>query len=140
MLQAHPAIKVLLAHADDPGYGACTAAAEAGKNNPNEFLIASADGTRLVLDKIAEGGRLLQATWSYLFSFSATAFMRDMLKSVKGDKVSPTRTQGGRLVTRENLAEIALLGKSPQAADAQKHYLDATIMRYSETPLTTPQS
>ena len=139
MLQAHPGIKVLLAHADDPGYGACQAATEAGKTNPNQFLVASADGTRLVLDKIAQGG-IYQATWSYLFSFSSTAFMRDMLKRLGGAPVAPTRTQGGRLVTKENLDEIVALGTSAQAPEAEKYYSDPSIMRYSETPLTTPKA
>ena len=138
MLQAHPAMKILLAHADDPGFGACQAATEAGKINPDQFLVASADGTRLVLDKIAQGG-IYQATWSYLFSYSSAAFMRDMLKLLNGEKIAPTRTQGGRLVTKENLNEIVLLGKNAQAPESEKYYGDSTIMRYSETPLTTPK-
>jgi ABC-type sugar transport system substrate-binding protein len=139
LLQAHPAIKVLLAHADDPGFGAYTAATERGMKDPERFLVASCDGTRLVMDKVAEGG-IYQATWSYLFPFSATAMMRDMIKCLRGGRVPPTRTQVGWLVTRLNAAEVRAVVKDPQAAEAQKYYSDPAVMRYSDTPLTTPRA
>jgi len=137
LLQAHPRIQVLLAHADDPGYGCYTAAMEAGRRDPNRFLVASCDGTRLVFDKISDGG-IYQATWSYLFPFSAVAWMRDMIRSLRGEKVSPTRTQVGRLVTRSNLEEMRRLLSDPFAPAAQPYYLDPTVMRYSDEQLTTP--
>jgi len=138
LLQAHPGIKVLLAHADDPGYGCFTAASEAGKRDPNQFLVASCDGTRLVMDKVADGG-IYQATWSYLFPFSATAWMRDMIRCLRGEKVPPTRTQVGRLVTQANLEEIRAMTRDPHAPEVQKYYADPTVMRYSDEVLKTPK-
>jgi ribose transport system substrate-binding protein len=137
LLQAHPKICALLAHADDPGFGCYTAATEAGKNNPDEFLVASCDGTKMVLDKIAEGG-VYQATWSYLFPYSATAAMRDMLRALRGERIRPTRKQRGRLATRDNLAEIREICSDPQAAEHQKYFDDPTVMAYSDEPLASP--
>ena len=139
LLRAHPGIKVLLAHADDPGLGCYTAATEAGMKDPKQFLVASCDGTRLVMDKFGEGG-IYQATWSYLFPFSATAWMRDMIKCLRGEHVPATRTQIGRLVTKDTVEEIRAMGRDPQAPEVQKYYKDPAVMQYSETPLTTPKS
>ena len=139
LLQAHPGIRVLLAHADDPGFGCFTAATEAGQRAPNQFMVASCDGTRLVMDKIAAGG-IYQATWSYLFPFSATAWMRDMIRCLRGQKVPPTRTQIGRLVTAAKVEEIRALTRDPLAPDVQKYYQDPTVMRYSDEQLKTPKN
>src|SRR5882724_7406358 len=135
LLRAHPAMKVLLAHADDPGLGCYTAATEAGMRDPKQFLVASCDGTRLVMDRISEGG-IYQASWSYLFPFSATALMRDMIKCLRGERVPATRTQVGRLVTKTNVEEIRSMTSDPQAPEVQRFYDDPTVMRYSDTPLT----
>jgi ribose transport system substrate-binding protein len=137
LLQAHPKICALLAHADDPGFGCYTAASEAGKHNPDEFLVASCDGTKMVLDKIAEGG-IYQATWSYLFPYSATAAMRDIVRALRGNHIPSTRKQRGRLATRDNLAEIREICSDPQAAGHQKYFDDPTVMVYSDEPLTSP--
>lgn len=139
LLQAHPGIRVLLAHADDPGFGCFTAATEAGRRDPNQFLVASCDGTRLVMDKVAEGG-IYQATWSYLFPFSATAWMRDMIRCLRGQNVAPTRTQVGRLVTKANVEEIRSMTRDPLAPNVQKYYDDPTVMRYSHELLKTPRT
>jgi ribose transport system substrate-binding protein len=139
MLQAHPKICALLSHADDPGLGCFTAATEAGRRNPDEFLVASCDGTNMVLEKIAEGG-VYQATWSYLFPYSATAAMRDILRALSGKTIKPTRMQIGRLVTLENIAAIRQMSEDPQAAENQKHYDDPSIMRYDRQPLLSPEA
>lgn len=139
LLQAHPGIRVLLAHADDPGFGCYTAAMESGRRDPAQFLVASCDGTRLVMDKISEGG-IYRASWSYLFPLSATAAMRDIIRALRGEKVSPTRTQVGRLVTQSNVEEIRTIARDPQAPAVQQLYQDPTIMRFSEERLTTPKS
>ncbi len=137
LLQAHPDIKVLLAFSDDGGLGAYTAITEAGKTDPNEFFLGSADGTDLAFEKIAEGG-VYQCTWSYLFPFSAVQFMRDMEKCLRGESVPPTRYQIGRIVTKANLAEVQAMVKDPLAEDIQHFYSDPQVMRYEDTPLTTP--
>lgn len=139
LLKAHPEMRVLLAHADDPGFGCYTAATEAGWHDPAQFCVASCDGTRLVMDKVSEGG-IYQATWSYLFPFSATAWMRDMVRCLRGEKVPPTRTQVGRLVTSANCAEIAAMIRDPQAVGVQHYYSDPTVMRYSDEALQSPQA
>ena len=56
LLQAHPGISVLLAFGDDPGVGAYTAAIEAGRSDREKFFVGSADGTRLGMEKVTEGG------------------------------------------------------------------------------------
>jgi ABC-type sugar transport system substrate-binding protein len=139
MLQAHPAIRVLLAHADDPGFGCFTAAQEAGRIDPNEFLVASCDGTDMVLEKIGEGG-VYQASWSYLFPYSATAAMRDILRALRGEAIKPTRTQIGRLVTSENIVEVTQICADPQAAENQKYFSDPTVLSYSDVPSFTPDA
>lgn len=139
MLQAHPYLSAILAHADDPGFGCYTAASEAGKQNPDEFFVASCDGTDMVLEKIAEGG-IYQATWSYLFPYSAAAAMRDMLTAMRGDPIKPTRTQIGRLATHANIAEVRRMCEDPQAAENQRYFADATILTYSDVPLESPQA
>ena len=138
MLQAHPNLCALLAHADDPGFGCYTAATEAGKRNPNEFFVASCDGTDMVLEKIAEGG-IYHATWSYLFPYSATAAMRDMLRALRGESIKPTRTQIGRLATQANVADVRQMCEDPQATENQRYFADTTILTYSDVPLESPQ-
>ncbi len=137
LLQAHPDIKVLLGFGDDPGFGAYTAALEAGKEDPNEFFVGSADGTNLVLDEIAKGG-IYQATWSYLFPYSSTQWMRDMQRCLRGEEVPPTRVQRGLLVTAENLEEVQKIVAGPQDPDFQYLYDDPNVMRYSDEPQMTP--
>jgi ribose transport system substrate-binding protein len=139
LLQAHPDLKVLLAFSDDGGLGAYQALTEAGKKDPNQFFLGSADGTQLAFEKIAEGG-IYQCTWSYLFPFSAVQWMRDMEKVLRGEKVPPTRTQLGRIVTKDNLQEVQLMVKDPLAPEVQKFYSDPNVMRYDDKPLTTPKS
>jgi ribose transport system substrate-binding protein len=139
MLQTHPGIRVLLAHADDPGFGCYTAATEAGQIDPEKFLVASCDGTKLVLDKIAERG-IYQATWSYLFPLSATAAMRDIIRALRGEKVPPTRVQVGRLATAATLGAVRKMEQDPQSPNAEKYFTDTSVMRYSEEPLTSPQT
>lgn len=139
MLQAHPSMCALLSHADDPGFGCYTAANEAGKTNPDKFLVASCDGTDMVLEKIAEGG-IYQASWSYLFPYSAAAAMRDILQALRGDAVKPTRTQIGRLVTQKNIAEIRQMCEDPQATENQKHFQDPTVLSYSDAPSVSPEA
>ena len=137
LLQAHPDIKVLLSFNDDAGFGAYTGAGEAGKEDPNEFFVGSADGTNLVLDEIAKGG-IYQATWSYLFPYSSTQWMRDMQRCLRGEVVPPTRVQKGLLVTAENLEEVQRIVAGPQDPDFQYLYDDPDVMEYSDEPLTTP--
>ena len=137
LLQANPDIKMFLAFSDDSGFGAYTAAREAGKEDPNEFFIGSADGTNLVLDEIAKGG-IYQATWSYLFPYSSTQWMRDMQRCLRGEEIPPTRVQKGLLVTAENLEEVQRIVAGPQDPDFQYLYDDPNVMEYSDEPLTTP--
>lgn len=137
LLQAHPKLCALLAHADDPGLGCYTAATEAGKTDPDEFLVASCDGTALVLDKIAESG-IYQATWSYLFPYSAVAAMRDLLAGLRGEAVAPTRTQLGTLVTRSNLRQVQAMCAAPQAPENRAVFADPSVMQYSDEPLKSP--
>jgi ABC-type sugar transport system substrate-binding protein len=138
LLQAHPDIKALLAFADDPGYGAYIAAVEAGRTRPDDFLVGSADGTDLVLERIAEGG-IYQCCVSFLFPYSATQWMRDMLRSLRREPVAPTRIMGCRLVTRNSLKEYRDIAEKPWAPENQKYYGDPSVMRYSDRRLTTPR-
>jgi ribose transport system substrate-binding protein len=137
LLQAHPDIKVLLSFNDDAGFGAYTGAREAGKEDPNQFFVGSADGTNLVLDEIAKGG-IYQATWSYLFPYSSTQWMRDMQRCLRGEEVPPTRVQRGLLVTAENLEEVQKIVAGPQDPDFQHLYDDPNVMRYSDEAEMTP--
>jgi ABC-type sugar transport system substrate-binding protein len=139
LLQAHPDIRVLLALSDDPGFGAYTAALEAGHKDPNEFFVGSADGTQLVYDRLAEGG-IYQGCASFFFSFSATQWVRDMVSCLQKRKVPPTRIMGSKLVTRETLGEFQRIAANPLGPDNQKYYNDPAIMRYSDQPLQTPNS
>jgi ribose transport system substrate-binding protein len=139
LLQAHPDIRVILSFGDDAGLGAYTAATEAGFTDGDEFFIGSADGTQLVRDHIAENG-IYQATWSYMFPLSATQWMRDMEKCLRGEAVPPTRIERGLLVTRESLDDVNALVNNPQAPELQYLYDDPSVMEYSDTPLYTPGS
>jgi hypothetical protein len=65
--------------------------------------------------------------------------MRDMEKCLRGQEVPPTRTQLGRIVTRENLAEVRTMVENPLDPTVQEFYADTNVMRYSDTPLTTPE-
>jgi ABC-type sugar transport system substrate-binding protein len=139
MLQAHPNMKVILAFGDDPGIGAYAAAMEAGRTNPDEFLVGSADGTRLGMDKVALGG-IYQCCATFFFSFSATQAVRDMAKCLSGQPIPPTRIMGSKLVTKQSVAEYQRIAAHPRAPEYQRFYSDVSVMRYSDVPLKTPKS
>lgn len=138
LLQAHPNIAAILAFSDDPGVGAYTAALDAGRNDRNSFLVGSADGTRLGMEKVAEGG-IYQCCAFFFFSFSATQAVRDLDRCLRGKKIPPTRIMGSKLVTRENVAEFDRISNNPRAPEWAHFYTDPDVMRYSDEPLTTPE-
>lgn len=137
LLQAHPNISVLLAFGDDPGVGAYTAAREAGKRDPNKFFVGSADGTRLGMEKVSEGG-IYQCCAFFFFSFSATQAIRDLARCLRGEKIFPTRIMGSELVTRDNVAEFERISRNAQSPEFAHFYSDPAVMRYSDVPLQTP--
>jgi len=137
LLQAHPAIKMLLSFSDDAGFGAYTAATEAGHTDPDKFYVGSLDGTQLVCEKITEGG-IYHATWSYLFPYSATQWMRDMITCLRGKTVPPSRVVTGRLVHQENIEQFEKMIRNPQAPENQHLYDDPTVMHYLDEALETP--
>jgi ABC-type sugar transport system substrate-binding protein len=138
LLQAHPGISVLLAFGDDPGVGAYTAATEAGHRDRERFFVGSADGTRLGMEKVAEGG-IYQCCAFFFFSFSSTQAVRDLSRCVQGERVPPTRIMRSKLVTPENVAGFQRISRNPQAPEYAHFYNDPDVMRYSEIPLTTPE-
>jgi|GEM_PF-6452136 len=138
LLQAHPNIAVLLAFGDDPGVGAYTAALEAGRSDRNHFFVGSADGTRLGMEKVAEGG-VYQCCAFFFFSFSATQAIRDLARCIAGERVPPTRIMGSKLVTRDNVRDFEHISRNPEAPEYAHYYTDQTVMRYSNVPLTTPE-
>jgi ABC-type sugar transport system substrate-binding protein len=138
LLQAHPNIAVILAFSDDPGVGAYTAALEAGRNDRSKFFVGSADGTRLGMEKVAEGG-IYQCCAFFFFSFSATQAIRDLDRCLRGEKVAPTRIMGSKLVTKDNVAEFDRISHNPRAPEWAHFYTDTEVMRYSDVPLTTPE-
>lgn len=138
LLQAHPNIAVLLAFGDDPGVGAYTAAVEAGHHDPDHFFVGSADGTRLGMEKVAEGG-IYQCCAFFFFSFSATQAIRDLARCLRGERILPTRIMGSKLVIKNNVEEFERISRNPQAPEYAHFYTDQTVMRYSDVPLTTPE-
>lgn len=138
LLQAHPNISVLLAFGDDPGVGAYTAALEAGHRDRNRFFVGSADGTRLGMEKVAEG-TIYQCCAFFFFSFSATQAVRDLARCLQGEHVPPTRIMRSQLVTKENVDEFEYISRHAQAPQYAHFYTDPDIMRYSEVPLRTPE-
>jgi ribose transport system substrate-binding protein len=138
LLQAHPDLAVILAFSDDPAVGAYTAALEAGRKDRDRFFVGSADGTRLGMEKVAEGG-IYQCCAFFFFSFSATQAVRDLDRCLRGETVAPTRIMGSKLVTRENVAEFEKISRSPRAPEWAHFYTDPDVMRYSNVPLTTPE-
>lgn len=134
LLQANSQLAMILSSGDDPGLGAYTAAKEAGKTSSTEFFIGSCDGTEAVLTEMAKKG-IYQATWSFLFPYSATQFQRDIEKFLRGQKVAPTRIMQGVLVTSANLAQHAKLNSRPLAPANQWVY--KRRMKYSNYQLKT---
>jgi ribose transport system substrate-binding protein len=138
LLQAHPRISVLLAYGDDPGVGAYTAVREAGHSDRERFLVGSADGTRLGMEKVAEGG-VYQCCAFFFFSFSATQATRDIARCLRGEQVPPSRIMSSKLVTLENVEEFNRISLGAQAPEFAHYYGDPAVMRYSDVPLTTPE-
>jgi ribose transport system substrate-binding protein len=139
LLQAHPNVAVLLAFSDDPGVGAYTAALEAGKRDPNQFFVGSADGTRLGMEKVAERS-VYQCSAFFFFSFSATQAVFDLARCLRGERVPPTRIMGSALVTKDNVAKFERISRNPRAPEYAHFYTDPQVMRYSDVPLKTPES
>jgi ribose transport system substrate-binding protein len=138
LLQAHPEIAVLLAFGDDPGVGAYTAALEAGRHDRDRFFLGSADGTRLGMEKVAEGG-VYHCCAFFFFSFSATQAMRDLDRCLRGERVPPTRIMSSQLVTRDNVQVFQRISRNPRAPEYTHFYSDTNVMRYSDVPLQTPK-
>ena len=138
LLQAHPDITVLLAFGDDPGVGAYSAATEAGRRDRTRFLVGSADGTRLGLEKVEEGG-IYQCCAFFFFSFSATQAVRDMDRCLRGHPVPPTRVMSSQLVTKDNVALFERISRNPLAPEYAHYYTDTKVLRYSNVPLTSPE-
>jgi ribose transport system substrate-binding protein len=137
LLQAHPKIAMILAFSDDPAVGAYTSALEAGRKDRNCFFVGSADGTRLGMEKVAEGG-VYQCCAFFFFSFSATQAIRDLDRCLRGERVAPTRIMGSKLVTVENVEEFDRISRNPRALEYAHFYTDPQVMRYSDVPLKTP--
>jgi ribose transport system substrate-binding protein len=138
LMQAHPDIAVLLAFGDDPGVGAYTAVIETGRRDRNRFFVGSADGTRLGMEKVADGG-IYQCCAFFFFSFSATRAIRDLARCLDGERVHPTRIMGSKLVTRDSVEEFQRISRNPLQPEYAHFYADETVMRYSDQPLTTPE-
>ena len=136
MLQAVPDMSVIFSGGDDPGLGALTAASEAGKTDPRKFFIGSCDGTQVVLDEIKKLG-IYQATWSFIFAYSATALQRDIEKFLRKQKVHPTRIERGRIVTSLNVNSFQTFSTTPLAPKNQKLYSNPAVMEYSDIKLKT---
>jgi ABC-type sugar transport system substrate-binding protein len=138
LLQAHPNISAILAFGDDPGVGAYAAALEAGRRDRNRFFVGSADGTRLGMEKVGEGG-IYHCCAFFFFSFSATQAVRDLDRCLRGEHVPPTRIMGSKLVTAANVHEFERISHNPRAPEYAHFYSDPAVMRYSDVPLTTPE-
>lgn len=122
ILAANPDVRVLLAFNDDVGLGALQAATEAGRTDPDDLFIGGTDGLPDALTAIEEGTPY-QATWGYMFGFSAILTMQDTEALLRGEEVPPTRVQQGRLVSAENLAEYRAITSDP-FSDAAKPIFD----------------
>lgn len=133
ILAANPDVRVLLAFNDDVGLGALQAATESGRTDPNELFIGGTDGLPDALTAI-EVGTPYQATWGYMFGFSAILTMHDTEALLRGEDVPPTRVQQGRLVTGENLAEYREITQDPFSESAQPIFDE--VSRYSDVVLT----
>src|SRR6056297_754336 len=132
ILAANPDIRVLLTFNDDVGLGALQAATEAGRTDPSELFIGGTDGLPDALDAI-ERGTPYQATWGYMFGFSAIMTMQDTEALLRGEDVPPTRVQQGRLVTADTLAQYREITADPFSEAAQPIFDE--VSRYSDTVL-----
>lgn len=132
LIAANPDIRVLLAFNDDVGLGALQAATEAGRTDPAELFIGGTDGLPDALNAIGEGTPY-QATWGYMFGFSAIMTMQDTEALLRGEEVPPTRVQQGRLVNGKTLDEYRQITEDPFSAEAQPLYDE--VSRYSNEVL-----
>jgi len=132
LIAANPEIRVLLAFNDDVGLGALQAATEAGRTDPNELFIGGTDGLPDALNAIGDGTPY-QATWGYMFGFSAILTMQDTEALLRGEDVPPTRVQQGRLVTEDTLDEYREITADPFSDEAQPLYDE--VSRYSDVVL-----
>ena len=132
LIAANPEIRVLLAFNDDVGLGALQAATEAGRTDPSELFIGGTDGLPDALNAIGDGTPY-QATWGYMFGFSAILTMQDTEALLRGQDVPPTRVQQGRLVTEDTLDEYREITADPFSDEAQPLYDE--VSRYSDVVL-----
>ncbi|SLN23273.1 sugar ABC transporter substrate-binding protein [Roseisalinus antarcticus] len=133
ILAANPEVSVLLAFNDDVGLGALQAATEAGRTDPADLFIGGTDGLPDALTAI-EDGTPYQATWGYMFGFSAILTMQDTEALLRGETVPPTRVQQGRLVTSDTLAEYREITADPFSDAAEPIF--AEVSRYSDAVLS----
>ena len=133
ILASNPDVRVLLAFNDDVGLGALQSAREAGRTDPDELFIGGTDGLPDALTAIGNNTPY-QATWGYMFGFSAILTMRDTELLLRGESVPPTRIQKGRLVTADNLVQYRQISDDPFSDDAKS--LFDQVSRYSDTILS----
>jgi ribose transport system substrate-binding protein len=134
LLQAHRDVRVLFGYNDPTGLGAFQAATEKGYKSPDDFFVASDDGTEEVIQKI-QSGTIYQATGSFFFRYSFPALERDIERVLLGQKVPPTAIITTNVVTKDTAADALAQLADPFSSANSKSW--CTAIGYSNTAMKT---
>jgi ABC-type sugar transport system substrate-binding protein len=134
LLEAHPNISVFYGWYSQGAVGLAQGAKEAGKTNPNTFLVATPETDTQVLQLIASGS-ILQIALDQNAQLGALAGSYELQKALEGQKISPTAWVRTTLVTSANVAAITKRDASPQ------DYPSAVdqVLVFSNTPLSAAE-
>jgi ribose transport system substrate-binding protein len=134
LIQANRDMTVLVSVNDDAALGAMQALKEAGKTNPDEFLLTGFDATERAQQLIREKS-VLQYSWSYVIPYSFVQAVRYAADKIDGKDVKPTARVVGFMVTGENLEEYVKWANDPLADENQARY--AELIETSDRPIKT---
>lgn len=136
LLSAHPDINMLITFNTLAGLAALTSAQHAGKNNRNQFLLATADSEVASLKLIADHNSIYQINWGAFFPASMILMARDAMAKFAGKRIKPTRLIFGEAIDTPAAAKsfntITFNPLNPKYAYVFKKYF-----KYLDTPVKT---
>ncbi|MFI7066724.1 sugar ABC transporter substrate-binding protein [Kribbella sp. NPDC050124] len=112
LIQSHPELDAIVSVNDDAAVGAFQAIKEAGKTDPNKFLLTGYDATPEG-QKLLEQHTVFQLSWSYAIPYWAAQGARFAMDAIAKKDVPPTARVFGAPVTADNLAEYRKWADAP---------------------------
>ena len=132
LIQTHPELVAIVSVNDDAAVGAFTAITEAGKTDPDTFLLTGYDATPEGI-KLMEDGTVFQYSWSYVIPYWGARGAQYIIAALRGEYVPKTARVKGFAVTAENLEDYKVWSQSPN--DPANAHRFAEVIEESDVEL-----